>query len=71
MESGQKDTLGMYTVAEAARKLGITRQSLHQAVKSGKIKVVRFGQYGTVVLISEQALEEYRQTKRVGRPKRK
>ena len=69
MESTRKDTLGMYTIAEAARKLGITRQSLHQAVRSGKIRVARFGQLGSVVLISEHALEDYRRTKRVGRPK--
>lgn len=71
MTNKKADTLGMYTIAEAARELGIKRQSLHQAVESGRIKVARFGQSGTVVLISEHAFEEYRRTKAIGRPKKK
>ena len=70
MSQGKKETLGMYTIAEAARKLGVSRQTLHRAAKTGTIRVMRFGQRGGVVLISNEALEEYRKTRKRGRPKK-
>jgi excisionase family DNA binding protein len=64
------ESLGGYTIAEAAEALGITRQSLHFAVKAEKIKVMRFGQKGDVVIITQEALDAYKKTRKVGRPKK-
>lgn len=34
---------GLMTVAEAARKKGVTRQAIHAAIKAGRLPVVQVG----------------------------
>lgn len=34
---------GLLTIAEAARKKGVSRQAIHAAIKSGRLAVVQIG----------------------------
>jgi len=58
----------MLTIPQAAKALGLTRQNIWQAIQRGRIKVLRFGH---VALIPRSTLEEYAQTRKVGRPPKK
>jgi predicted DNA-binding protein (UPF0251 family) len=55
----------MYTITEAARKLGVTRQTLHGAISKGRLEA-DWGEVTQTVkvkalLIPEPALETYQQ----------
>ena len=53
-----------YTITEAAKKLGVSRQAVHEAIKKGLLKA-RQGKVTSVVwLIPENALNEYKASPR-------
>lgn len=57
----------LYTITEAAAKLGYTRQRVHQHIQSGALKAY---QYGGIWLIPESALDAF-QPRKSGGQKRK
>jgi len=48
-----------YTITEAAKKLGITRQAVHAGIKSGRLRAKWGKQTTNVLLISEKDLERF------------
>jgi excisionase family DNA binding protein len=63
------DTENALTAPQAAKLLGIGRSAIHQAIKRGKLKALKFG---GVVFINRSDLTRYQKTKSVGgRPKKK
>jgi excisionase family DNA binding protein len=69
MPRKKEEVPDMLTIPQAAKVLGITRQSVWQAIQKGRIKALRFGH---VSLVPRSALEEYETTKsKGGRPKKK
>jgi excisionase family DNA binding protein len=48
-----------YTIAEAAKQLNISRQAVHEAIKTGKLKAKRGKVVRTVWLVSAAALKSY------------
>ncbi len=64
-----KDLPDTLTIPQAAKALGITRQTVWGAIQKGRIKALRFGH---VSLVPRTALDEYVATKsKGGRPKKK
>ena len=49
-----------YTITEAAKKLGISRQAVHAAIKRGLIEAERGEIVQTVWLIPAKSLKSYR-----------
>jgi len=51
----------VYTITEAAKKLGISRQAVHDAIRKGQLKAKRgqIIQTHTVWLLSANAIESY------------
>jgi len=49
-----------YTITEASRKLGLTRQTLHEAIQKGQLEAKKGQLVQTVWLIPETALDQYR-----------
>ena len=59
----------MLTLTQAAKLLGLARQTIWDAVKRGRIKARKIGH---VSLVSRSSVERYRTTrKRTGRPPKK
>lgn len=46
---------GLMTVAEAARRKGVTRQAIHAAIDAGRLPVVQVG--SIVIRITPEALD--------------
>jgi excisionase family DNA binding protein len=56
-----------YTLAVAARYLGVTRDGVLKAVKKGALPAtLHYGRY----LVLKEDLDSYRQTRTLGRPKK-
>lgn len=57
-----------YTISEAAKKLGISRQAVHDAIKKGLLRAhwgeVIITTKATVRLISAESLKSYRPSER-------
>lgn len=53
----------MYTITEAAKKLGVSRQTVHGAISKGRLdaKWGEVTQTVKVLLVPESALKTYRQ----------
>jgi excisionase family DNA binding protein len=53
----------MYTITEAAKKLGVTRQTIHEAIKNDRLKGEKTKTVrtvtATVYLIPESSLRDY------------
>jgi excisionase family DNA binding protein len=66
--SSKKTRPDLLTVTQAATLLGkgYTRQSILMAIARGRLPAHRFG---NVYLIERRAFEEYRATRKVGRPR--
>jgi len=63
---------GLMTVAEAARRKGVTRQAIHAAIKSGRLAVVQVGSIALRIEPKALAALELNQNKqRSGRPRAK
>jgi excisionase family DNA binding protein len=61
------NTDDLVTVADAAARMGITRDGVMKAIYNGTLPHERlFGR----ILIRRDALERYQATKKVGRPKK-
>ena len=61
---GNQESLTFYTVTEAAKKLGITRTAVHDAIKKGRLEA-KWGETVQVIrkkslLISPADLKNYR-----------
>jgi len=54
----------IYTLGEAAEQLSVTRQAIWQAVQRGRIEAI---QHKHVCLITKEALDAYRESRRVRR----
>jgi hypothetical protein len=54
-------------LVDAAKHIGVSKQSLWQAWKSGKILGY---QIGRTVILHKESVEKYRKTRRRGRPKK-
>lgn len=65
METNMK----MYTVTQAAERLGLTAPAVYAAIRRGRIKARRIG---SIYLISGDEIERYAETckGKVGRPSR-
>jgi hypothetical protein len=48
-----------FTIAEAAKKLGISRQAIHEAIKTDKLKAKRGRVVKIVWLVSVSAIKNY------------
>ncbi len=67
MKTGK--TSSLVTVTQAASKLKVSRQNIHQAIERGRLKASRVG---SVLLVSLADLDRYgKSRKRTGRPPRK
>jgi excisionase family DNA binding protein len=49
-----------YTITEAAKKLGISRQAVHLAISNRQLKANKTKVVQTIWLIPESALQDYR-----------
>ena len=56
------------TLPQAAKILGITRQAVSVAIARKRIKVLKIDH---IRLISRASLEQYKKTRKPGRPKKK
>jgi predicted DNA-binding protein YlxM (UPF0122 family) len=48
-----------FTITEAAKKLGISRQAIHDAIRKGQLKAKRGQIFQTVWLVSADAIQSY------------
>lgn len=48
-----------YTLTEAAKKLGISRQAVHEAIQKGQLKAEKTEVTQTIWLIPESAIQDY------------
>lgn len=64
-----KVTGDLLTVSQAAARLKVTRQNIHDAITRGRLKATKVG---TMLLIDRSALDAYgKSRKRTGRPPKK
>lgn len=49
-----------YSTTEAGQKLGVTKQRIHQLMKSGKLPYEKIGK---VHIVSEESIKYYKQQK--------
>lgn len=64
-----KVTGDLLTVTQAADRLKVTRQNIHDAITRGRLKATKVG---TMLLIDRSALDAYgKSRKRTGRPPKK
>jgi len=69
MAKSKTATGDLLTVTQAAAKLKVSRQNIHDAIIRGRLKATRIG---AVVLVQRSALEAYgKSRKRTGRPPHK
>jgi excisionase family DNA binding protein len=59
----------LYTIKQVQEKLKVSRQTIHNAIKSGKLKKEKLE--GKTVRISSLALKEYREGGKLKRRKRR
>lgn len=59
-----------YTITEASRKLGITRQAVHDAIQKGNLQAKKTEVTQTVWLIPKAALKKYQKNYSRKRPKK-
>ena len=64
----KKNLSNLLTVTQAARLLGLTRQTIWEAVKKGRIKSQRVGH---VSLIPRSSLQQYKSSRKPGRPRKR
>ena len=55
---GQLPPQPYYTVSEIARRLNITSQAIHKAIKAGKLKTERVGE-SRIHLVTAENLQAY------------
>jgi excisionase family DNA binding protein len=69
MKKTADSTQDLLTVSQAAAKLKVTRQNIHDAITRGRLKASKVG---SILLIQRSSLQTYAKSReRTGRPPKK